>query len=105
LFANRFTAFLDACTLASVLKRNLLLSLAEAEFFRLRWSKRVLDETEGALEKIHAKRGHTDAADRAKRARKSMEVAFEDAMVATKIFSKSLEICPTPVMHTSWRQH
>ena len=31
MFANRFTALLDACVLASPLKRNLLLSLAEAE--------------------------------------------------------------------------
>jgi len=81
LFANRFTAFVDACTLAGVLKRNLLLSLAEAEFFRLRWSRRVLDETEGALQEIHGKRGHADAAARASRARASMEIAFEDAMV------------------------
>ena len=81
MFANRFTAFLDACTLASVLKRNLLVSLAEAEFFRLRWSSRVLDETEAAIQKILCKRGYADAADRAKRARTSMEVAFEDAMV------------------------
>jgi predicted nucleic acid-binding protein len=83
LFANRFTAFVDACSLAGVLKRNLLLSLAEAEFFRLRWSARVLDETEKAMQEIHTKRGlsDTDAADRAKRARTSMEDAFVDAMV------------------------
>jgi len=82
LFANRFTAFADACTLASALKRNLLLSLAEAEFFRLRWSISVLDETEAAIEKILSGRGLTDAGERARRARASMEAAFEDAMVA-----------------------
>lgn len=38
MFANRFTALIDACALAGALKRNLLLTLAEAEFFRLRWS-------------------------------------------------------------------
>jgi hypothetical protein len=82
LFANRFTAFVDACTLASVLRRNLLLSLAEAEFFRVRWSAKVLDETERAIEKIAAGRGLADSAERAKRAREAMEVAFEEALVA-----------------------
>lgn len=81
MFANRFTAFVDACSLASALKRNLLLSLAEAEFFRLRWSNRVLDETETAIEEILTAKGFADAAARAERARASMEVAFEDAMV------------------------
>ncbi|MGJ4997321.1 PIN domain-containing protein [Bradyrhizobium sp. HKCCYLS3077] len=81
MFANRFTAFVDACTLVSVLKRNLLLSLAEAEFFRLRWSAEVLDETQRALKEIHEKRRLLDASDRAARARAFMEAAFEDAMV------------------------
>jgi hypothetical protein len=31
------------------LKRNLLLTLAEADFFRLRWSEEILDETERAI--------------------------------------------------------
>ncbi|WP_210115162.1 hypothetical protein, partial [Escherichia coli] len=73
LFANRFTAFVDACSLASALKRNLLLSLAEAEFFRLRWSSRVLDETEAAIEEILSGKGFADATARAERARASME--------------------------------
>lgn len=38
-FANRYTAFVDACSLVGVLKRNLLLTLAEAGFFRIRWSR------------------------------------------------------------------
>ena len=54
MFANRFTAFVDACTLASALKRNLLLTLAEAEFYRIRWSAIVLEETQKAIEKILA---------------------------------------------------
>jgi hypothetical protein len=80
LFANRFTAFVDACSLADTLRRNLLLTLAEAEFFRLRWSKTVLDETERAIERITSKK-HTDSAERAARSRSAMERAFEDAMV------------------------
>lgn len=81
MFANRYTAFIDACTLASALKRNLLLTLAEAEFFRVRWSARVMDETEAAISKILSEKGFEDAADRARRARRSMEAAFEEAEV------------------------
>jgi hypothetical protein len=81
LFANRFTALVDACTLTDTLKRNLLLTLAEAGFFRLRWSGPILSETEAAIEEILRKKGRADAAERAKRARASMEAAFEDAMV------------------------
>jgi hypothetical protein len=82
LFANRFTALVDACTLVSPLKRNLLLSLAEAGFFRVRWSRLILDETETAIEEFLSRKGVTDSAERANRARISMETAFEDAMVS-----------------------
>lgn len=82
MFANRFTAFVDACTLAGVLRRNLLLSLAEAEFFRVRWSRPVLDETERAIVKMLTGRQIADADQRAKRSIAGMEAAFEDAMVA-----------------------
>jgi hypothetical protein len=81
LFANRFTAFVDACSLAGALKRNLLLTLAEGEFYRLRWSSPVLDEAQRAIEKILNDRGIEDASARALRARANMEAAFEDAMV------------------------
>jgi predicted nucleic acid-binding protein len=82
LFANRFTALVDACALAGALKRNLLLSLAEAEFFRLRWSSPILDETERAIADILAGKGDAAAAAHAARARAFMEVAFEEAMVS-----------------------
>lgn len=52
MFANRYTALIDACVLARVLPRNLLLSLAEAGFFRVRWSGPVLDETGRAIAKL-----------------------------------------------------
>ena len=82
MFANRFTALVDACSLASALKRNLLLSLADADLFRLRWSAPILDETERAIEGILSRKGAGDAAARANRARRNMEAAFEDALVA-----------------------
>ena len=81
MFANRFTALVDACALAGALKRNLLLTLAEAEFFRLRWSDTILDETEAAIAKMLAAKGVEDAADRAARARSAMVEAFEEASV------------------------
>jgi predicted nucleic acid-binding protein len=83
LFANRYTAFIDACTLASALRRNLLLTLAEAEFFRVRWSAQVLAETERAIETILTGKDYdsADAKDRAARARRAMETAFEEALV------------------------
>lgn len=82
MFANRFTALIDACALAGALKRNLLLTLAEAEFFRLRWSEQILDETQAAVEKILTGKGVTDAAQRAARARTAMVGAFEEACVS-----------------------
>jgi hypothetical protein len=91
MFANRFTAFVDACTLAGALKRNLLLTLAEADFFRVRWSGPVMDETQRAIESILARKGVLDAAERAKRARDAMESAFEEAMVTD--FEKFLCVC------------
>jgi len=80
-FANRFTALLDACVLASPLKRNLLLSLAEAAFFRPRWSERIMGETERAIEKLMTDKGFENPTADAARARNAMERAFEDAMV------------------------
>jgi predicted nucleic acid-binding protein len=81
LFANRYTALADACVLAGTLKRNLLLTLAEAEFFRLRWSRPIMDETQSAIEAILADKKVADAAERAELARAKMEQAFEEAMV------------------------
>lgn len=81
MFANRYTALVDACTLADALRRNLLLTLAEAEFFRVRWSAKILDETERAIARIATSKGLSDADERGARARASMERAFEEAWV------------------------
>lgn len=81
MFANRYTALVDACSLVSVWRRNLLLSLAEAEFFRLRWSQTILDETERALAKLHHQRGNADGDARARKAIAAMTKAFPEAMV------------------------
>ena len=81
MFANRYTALIDACTLVSVWRRNLLLSLAEAEFFRIRWSEPILTETKAALIKMARERGLADPEARGVRAVKAMQTAFPEAMV------------------------
>ena len=82
MFANRYTAFLDACALAGALKRDILLTLAEAEFFRVQWSEKVPAETEGALSEIFAKMGKPDPAARAAELCRRMRDAFPEAMVS-----------------------
>ena len=81
MFANRYTAFVDACALVGVLKRNILLTLAEAEFFRIRWSAKVLEETERGIEKYLTDAGAHDAADQARSQRARMEAAFQEASI------------------------
>lgn len=79
--ADRFTALADACILASALKRNMLLSLAEREFFRVRWSSRILDETETTIAKLLRRKGNHDPEAGAKRQRGNMCRAFAEALV------------------------
>jgi hypothetical protein len=81
MFANRFMAFIDACVLQGALTRNMLLTLAEADFFRVRWSGPVLDETQRAVAGYLAKRGDPAAVAKGLAARAAMERAFADAAV------------------------
>lgn len=64
------------------MRRNLLLSLAAAEFFRLRWSTKILDETQAAVQKILEGRDPATASAKGLKSRQTMEFAFEDAMVS-----------------------
>jgi predicted nucleic acid-binding protein len=82
-FANRYTALIDACVLARVLPRNLLLTLAEAGFFRVRWSGPVLDETGRTIAKLLRAQSSSqaDAEAMATEQVRRMTVAFEEAMV------------------------
>lgn len=82
MFANRYTALVDACSLVDTMRRNLLLTLAEAEFFRIRWSVTIMEETEHAIARIAVSKGYADAAARGARARLAMERAFEEASIA-----------------------
>lgn len=83
MFANRFTAVLDACVLTSAAKRDLVLSLAEAEFFRPRWTQEIIDETRGAIPRLLVNRGleKKAAEEKAAAACDAMCLAFPEAIV------------------------
>jgi predicted nucleic acid-binding protein len=96
LFANRYTAFADACSLVGALSSALssgtsCLLWRRRSFFRLRWSKEVLDETERAIAGIFEKKGVVDPAGQAAKQRARMEEAFEESMVFD--FDKLLSVC------------
>ena len=89
-YADRFTALLDACVLGGALRRNMLLSLAEAGLFRPRWSARILDETQKAISVIT--KGATDGS----RQRKAIEAAFPESLVTGyEVFEDELDL-PDP---------
>ena len=74
--ADPFTVILDANVIAGALPRNILLSLAEAGFFRPRWSAEILEEFEA-----YFTQQFTDSAG-AVRQRRRMEEAFPEAEVS-----------------------
>lgn len=82
MLANRFTALIDACAPFGALKRNLLLSLAEADLYRVRWTAQILEEVERSIAQLLTQKGDQDAAVKAKRSRQAMERAFPDASVS-----------------------
>lgn len=89
-YADRFTALIDACVLGGALRRNLLLSLADAGLFRPRWSVRILDETQKAISTIT--NGETDGSYQ----REAIEAAFPEAVVTGfEVIEKTLAL-PDP---------
>lgn len=73
-------AVLDACVLAGLFKRNLLLSCAEAGLFRPAWSATLLAETVYAGRRIHAASSNDVAWDEIDRQISAMQSAFPDAL-------------------------
>lgn len=67
--------------LAGALTRNMILSLAEAGFFRPRWSQEILDETERAISEILRGKGEPNAEAIAARQRAAITRAFPEALV------------------------
>lgn len=97
MFANRFTVVVDACVLVPPLVRNLLLSLAEAELFRLRWSMRILDEFERGFVRdvLRHRRDAPEIA--ATQARDAMMRAFPEAMIeGHEHLEAALQALPDP---------
>lgn len=78
--ADRFTALIDANVLVGALNRNILLSLAAEGFFRPRWSKAILDETERGIAKALGANG---SAEDARRHREAIESAFPESMITS----------------------
>jgi len=58
-----------------------LLSFAQAAFYRLRWSDKIMDETERTIEKLLRRKAVADPKAGAKRQRANMCRAFEEATV------------------------
>ena len=70
-----FVAFLDACVLFPANLRDVILTVAEAGIYEVRWSPDVLDEMErNLIKKAQVSPPNAD------RLRKTMERAFPDAM-------------------------
>lgn len=72
---------MDACSLVNALGRNTILSLAEAELFRVRWSEEILVETERALSGMFNSRNVSAPESMAKRQVAAIRKAFPDALV------------------------
>ena len=77
---NRFTVVLDACVLVPALKRDILLSLAEAQLFRPAWSSQILDEAERTVARLLNDKGAADGRDRARHIRHIVEKTFPEAL-------------------------
>ena len=77
---NAPAVFIDACVLASAMRRHLLLSFAEAELIYPRWSEKVLFETGHAHARIVGDKGR-DGAGEAARLVTALQAAYPEASV------------------------
>lgn len=81
---DRPAVFLDACVLASAVRRHLVLALAEAGFFYPRWSEKVLFETGHAHARIVDGKPGRDGPGEASQLVMALEHAWPEAMVPTE---------------------
>lgn len=81
MFANRYTALIDANVLVSAPKRDLIFTLARAEMYRFRWSHRIVEETETALVSVFSDRKVAEPEKRAAASCEAMMRAFPEAMI------------------------
>jgi len=75
-------AVLDACVLAGLFKRNLLLSFAEAGLLRPIWSEKILAESAYAMRRIHAGSSNVLAHEEIVKQFQHMQVIHLDACIA-----------------------
>lgn len=81
---DRPAVFLDACVLASAVRRHLVLALADAGFFYPRWSEKVLFETGHAHARIVDGKPDRDGPGEASQLVMALEHAWPEAMVPTE---------------------
>lgn len=83
MFANRFTALLDASVLTDVAKRDLIFTLAYAEMYRFRWTAETLEEAVDGYRLQHeaAGRSEQDASNNADALRERLIDLFPEAMI------------------------
>ena len=81
---DRPAVFLDACVLASAVRRHLVLALAEAGFFYPRWSEKVLFETGHAHARIVDGKPGRDGPGEASQLVLALEHAWPEALVPTQ---------------------
>lgn len=89
-----FVAFLDANVLFPAVLRDVLLSLAEAGVYQIRWSPDILDEMERNLVKKARAQSRTAATGGVRYLRETMELAFPDAMVIKEAYQPLISVMP-----------
>jgi predicted nucleic acid-binding protein len=83
---DRFTVVLDACTMFPMLVRDVLLTLADHEFFSPKWSPRINDEwTRNLLARMTERDGEVVAKIKVDRIASAVTSAFPDALVSTDL--------------------
>lgn len=78
--ADPFTALIDTNVLVGALTRNLVLTLAEAGLFRVRWSATTLNEFERTFVKLYGEAEQDTAVIQ----RQRMEAAFPEARIEVR---------------------
>ena len=79
---DRFTVVLDACTLFTMLVRDVLLTLAGHEFFNTKWSARIRAEWMRNLsERLGERSFHGNTVTQVQRIATAMDAAFPDAAI------------------------
>src|SRR5882724_9293143 len=83
---DRFAVVLDACTMSPMLVRDVLLTLADHEFFSPKWSPRINDEWKrNLLARMTERDGEVVAKTKVDRIASAVTSAFPDALVPAEL--------------------